>query len=36
MNFKSVVQSILIDLDKKVYFWPFDNNSFVVDKLLQT
>lgn len=30
-NLRNAIQTILIEMGKKVYFWPFDNNAFVID-----
>lgn len=32
MNMRQMIQTNLLEMGKKVYYWPFDNNAFVLDK----
>lgn len=34
LNVKSVIQSTIVEMGKKVYFWPFVNNAFAIDPSL--
>lgn len=29
---RQMIQQIALEAGRKIYFWPFDNNAFVVDK----
>lgn len=27
------IQSIILDIGKKIYYWPFDNNAYMIDPI---
>lgn len=31
---KNVIQSTILDLGRLIYFWPFDNNAYIIDPTL--
>jgi hypothetical protein len=28
---KNVIQSTILDLGRIIYYWPFDNNAYIID-----
>ena len=32
INLRSIIQQLLIEMGKRVYFWPFENNAYILDR----